>query len=326
MVRELKSLWEDYTPARIEVKSIWDEDTPASIRERTEKGLAAWERAHSLEDEAAQLNELRDAYSHLRLAAKEAKRDRYAEIMFYGNMSGLMTAEISKWKDRHKAAKQAFEGALREVGWLLVLYGTVVEDVSEIELAPARARAQLFEDAHRHTETSYGLALIGGMVMGHHRMPPALKRQYKGLAKQIGEEIATRLASVEGYGSSSPDAAAIPLGVEMIADAIAEQEVSREYSVVLYKALADLPDEDWDQAEGDQPARTAEEHRDHAEARLEFARAGGRGCGFGILAAAFAIGIGALLATSTRHSRLARHSPKPEPERQHDPHPSTGSG
>lgn len=260
------------------IKSIWDDDTPTALRERAVKGLDAWDRAHASDDPAIQLSELRDAYSHFRMAAREAKRERFAEVIFYWNMSALMTGEVTKWRDRLKAAREASKAALHETGWLLFLYGSLIEDITQMELAPARAREQLWEDAHRHTDTSYGIAILGNLVMQRAAMPPALKRQYRQLAREIGQEIGVRLETVENYGSSSPDAASLPLAVESVADALAEDEIARRYSVVLYQALARLPDGDWERAEGSQPAKTAEQHRDHAEARLEFARRRGGGC------------------------------------------------
>ncbi|MCH8010111.1 MAG: hypothetical protein IIC91_14750 [Chloroflexi bacterium] len=254
------------------IRSIWDDDASADVRGKAEKGLAAWERARSSEDEATQRNELVDAYSHFRLAKRAAKRDNYAEILFYSNLCALMTGEISKWNKRLKAAKEAFKVAPRQETWLILLYGTVVEDVAEIELTPRRVSAQLWEDAHRHSDTSYGLALLSGIFMQRLHMPPAMKRQYKRLAKNIGEEIALKLQAIGAGESLTPEAIHMPIAVEILADAVAEAEVSRPFAVELYEGLAALPDHVWEQAEDDESGRSAAEHRDHAEARLEFSR------------------------------------------------------
>ena len=69
-----------------------------------------------------------------------------------------------------------------------------------------------------------------------------------------------------------------------------DQADAREFSIVLYQALAGIPDEAWELAESqseDSSQRSAGEHRDHAEARLQLpavASATGSGCCLGLIA------------------------------------------
>ena len=279
-----------------QTRSVSDAETPPIVRERSAKGLAAWDRAMAAETEPQQLQELKDAYSHFRMAARDAGRLPYAEIMFYGNLAGLLSGEVTGAYNRFKAANEASSVSLRN-DWLVLLFSAAVQDVTGMRLAGSRGRAHVWGEAERHNETSFALSYAGVSLASLISAPPAVRRKFNALIDNILRRFQMNLNAPTEASEEGLSAQGLALVLESMADEMSNEKATAAIAAKLFAILASAPLEAWSESsETEEIRRTPQEHRDHAEARANLKLQTPSGC-LGILVLCLGSTAGAVAAT-----------------------------
>jgi hypothetical protein len=258
-------------------RSASDPDAPDEVRNAVAKAI-----------EASQREDYRTAYGYFLRAKKAAGREKFNDLTFLTNIAGLASGEMSRWNDRLKAAKQAFEISKEHTAWLTVLYGIVFEDATGVRLAHEEAKQKLWDVTGTMSGTASGLTWLAGQVVI--RQQTNVRKRFEGLAHQILWQL---LRNLRANGNGQPSVDPLPdtiLQIEELADLLAQEPQGKAAAELLYADLIAVPDQYWE-VDGGGP--DPQEHKERMAVRLEVVRAAAKSGCFAIL-----LGIVALFATA----------------------------
>lgn len=237
-------------------KSIFGNGVPQSARDHFERGWVTAMDGDSL-----------TAQTHFALAMKAAPGGVvYREAVVMANVCALDSPRFMKWKERWKHAREAAQYAVTFRDWQFVC-SVLVSDVAAIKGAPREARQKLWRDAHRHSETSYGLASvfteIGASSLRTHRL------RYEKLLRTSLDTLNARLIEVLRDGDSLVTPYQAVRSAEGLLDGLATINAAKQEALQLCRTLLSAPDESWIDDNSAADVSRITDHRSNVEVRAE---------------------------------------------------------